>query len=89
MIRVDESHWRCPKCNVVFAYGELLHRKTESGGHKKGDVFGYCRNCDRIKKRAFIRKRDLEFAIASGDAAKAAARRRLEELRDLRELEGI
>ena len=89
MIRVDESHWRCPKCNVVFAYGELFHRKTDSGGQKKGTVLSICKKCSAIKSSAYARKRDLEFAIASGDAAKAAARRRLEELRDLRELEGI
>jgi len=89
MIRVDESHWRCSKCDKVFAYGELFHRKKGDKWHKKGDPEAHCKNCMRLKNAAFSRKRDLEFAIASGDAAKAAARRRLEELRDLRELEGI
>ena len=91
MKRIDESHWQCPMCKDVFAYGDLYIHKKDTKGYKAGDPHGYCMKCTNdaslVNRKKRNRAMHMAISIATGDAAKNAARRRLEELREQRELE--
>lgn len=87
MKRIDESHWQCPKCKGVFAIGELFIRRTGDVWHKAGTPTGYCKKCEKKAKQKVLQKRQIKLSEANGDAKNARARRKLEGMRELAQLE--
>ena len=84
MKKIDDGHYKCPRCLGVFPIGTLYLNKS---GKDKGKPQSLCKACHIADLKIGIRRRASNTSQAIEDKKQSIARKKIEELREQKEIQ--